>query len=165
MPDFTENLGPVSPPAGSASLTLNYDERSRRRFPAVLDDGSRAGVALPHAFRPLAEGDVLRSAAGDTAIIHCRPEEVRVAHAKDWPSLARAAYHFGNRHATIQLTGLSLRFQPDPVLEKMAAGLGLEVEAEIIVFEPEPGIGGGHAHVRPHSGSPGSGDAPEGGRR
>ena len=148
MREFVENMGRIDPPEGAASLTLDYGRRCRSRFLAELDDGTEAGVALPHASRRLAEGDVLRTAGNEAAVIHCRHEEVVWAEAPDWPSLARAAYHFGNRHAALQFEGLRLRFQPDPALERLAAGLGLRVGREMAVFEPESGAAGGHAHVR-----------------
>jgi urease accessory protein len=148
MLEFIENLGRLEPPPDSASLTLDYDQRCRSRFPAALDGGAgEVGVTLPHASRRLSGGDVLRAANGRTAVVHCRPEAVAVAEAADWPSLARAAWHFGNRHALLQLDGLRLRFQPDPVLERLAAGLGLAVSRETAVFEPEAGVSGPHGHA------------------
>ncbi|MDR1518567.1 MAG: urease accessory protein UreE [Planctomycetota bacterium] len=148
MLEFIENLGRTEPPPNAASLTLDWDRRSRSRFLAELDGAAgEAGVALPHGSRRLAEGDVLRAAGGETAVVRCRPEELAVARAADWPALARAAWHFGNRHAAVQFDGLRLRFQPDPVLERLAAGLGLALGRETAVFEPEAGAGGPHSHA------------------
>ncbi|MDR1611636.1 MAG: urease accessory protein UreE [Planctomycetota bacterium] len=149
MLELTENLGPVPAPAGSAGLTLDFDQRSRTRLRAVLDDGREAAVMLPHG-RGMREGDVLRSKEGATAVVRCKTEKVITVRVPDWPSLARAAYHFGNRHAELQLGDLFLRFRPDPALEKMAASLGLAARAEETAFIPEPGPGqhfrGCHGH-------------------
>ena len=152
MLKFIENMGNVPVPGGSAVLALDFGQRSRTRQRANLDDGREAGILLAHG-RGLREGDVLRAADGTTAVVRCRSEEVATARAGDWLSLARAAYHLGNRHAALQLGELWLRFQPDPVLLGIVASLGLAVTRETAPFDPEPGVGshprgGGHSHSR-----------------
>ena len=151
MLEFTENLGAAPAAAEAISLRLDFGERSRGRQRIRLDDGGEIGIVLPHGGGRLADGDVLRSADGRLAVVRCRPEEVITAAAADWPSLARAAYHLGNRHIALQIGELWLRLQPDPVLEKMTAALGLSIKHELAVFDPEPGAGGGrerHHHSR-----------------
>ncbi|MDR2390663.1 MAG: urease accessory protein UreE [Planctomycetota bacterium] len=161
MREFVENMGRIDPPAGAASMTLDYEQRCRGRFLVLLDDGTEAGVVLPHASRRLAGGDVLRTAGNETAVIRCRLEDLSWAEAPDWPTLAKAAYHFGNRHAALQFEGLRLRFQPDSALERLAAGLGLATGREMAVFDPEPGAAGGGGHV--HAGGiHGWNDSPSG---
>ena len=68
--------------------------------------------------------------------------------AKDAESLARAAYHLGNRHTPIQIGDGWLRFAADHVLAEMLLGLGVEISALAAPFEPEPGAyaAGHHQH-------------------
>ncbi len=144
MVELTENLGNIPAPAGAVALALDFEQRSRTRQRVRLDDGREAAVMLPHG-KGMKAGDVLCGPGGLAAVVQDKPEEVVTVRAGDWLSLSRAAYHFGNRHVALQVGELFLRFQPDPVLEKMAASLGLSVQRECAVFVPEPGVGR-HAH-------------------
>ena len=60
--------------------------------------------------------------------------------------LARAAYHLGNRHVSVQIGAGWLRFLHDHVLDDMVRGLGLVVTLDTQSFEPEAGAYSGHAH-------------------
>ncbi|MCD8140435.1 MAG: hypothetical protein LUE17_11770 [Planctomycetaceae bacterium] len=43
MLEFLENFGAVPPPAGAATLTLDFERRSRSRQRVTLDDGRQGG--------------------------------------------------------------------------------------------------------------------------
>ncbi len=60
-----------------------------------------------------------------------------------WLTLARLAYHLGNRHVQLALgedqQGGWVRFPPDHVLEELAERLGATLEHHNATFDPEPG--------------------------
>lgn len=70
-------------------------------------------------------------------------------------TLARLAWHLGNRHLPTELAaqgaGALLRLRPDPVIAAMLRGLGAEVVETRAPFQPEGGAyggQGGHHHHR-----------------
>jgi urease accessory protein len=73
------------------------------------------------------------------------------AHGADARTLARAAYHLGNRHVPVEVGAGWLRFQPDTVLAGMLTGLGVPVRELRAPFEPEAGAyAAGHQHGTVH---------------
>jgi urease accessory protein len=63
-------------------------------------------------------------------------------------TLARAAYHLGNRHVPVQVGEGWLRLSADHVLEELLRGLGVEVLRVRTAFEPESGAyAAGHTHA------------------
>jgi urease accessory protein len=84
------------------------------------------------------DGDLLESSAsGRRILVKAAKEDLFLARAESWEELSRAAYHFGNRHAALELGDLFLKFPPDPVLEEMARRLGLKLERVEEPFRPE----------------------------
>jgi urease accessory protein len=73
-------------------------------------------------------------------------EVVSVVTSNDPLQLARAAYHLGNRHVSVQIGPGWLRYQHDHVLDDMVRGLGLPVRQDTLPFEPEAGAYAGHSH-------------------
>ena len=98
-------------------------------------------------------GDQLASAAGRTVTIAAAPEAVSTVRSEDGRSLARIAYHLGNRHVQVQVGDGWLRYLADHVLDAMVAGLGAKTQRESAPFEPEAGAYGcsGHHHDHAHS--------------
>lgn len=127
----------------SAVLPLTYEQRSRSRLRAHLDDGRAVGILLPRGAEPLRDGDRLSDEQGVVVQIQAAPEPVSSAESDDPVLLARAAYHLGNRHVALQIEPGRLRWLRDHVLDAMVRGLGLEVVEEEAPFEPEPGAYGG----------------------
>ncbi|MDR1397568.1 MAG: urease accessory protein UreE [Desulfarculales bacterium] len=138
MLEFIENIGFHPEISADETVSLDYGQRVKARQKVFLDSGSEAGLFLPHG-RTLTEGDILRTAAGVKVRVACKAEEVVTAQASQGESLAQACYHFGNRHAAVQIGQLWLRFLPDQVLETLARRLGLAVFREKAVFTPENG--------------------------
>ena len=137
-------------PAASVSLTLPFELRQKSRLRARLDDGSEAGLVLPRG-APLRGGDRLRAADGRIVEVRAAPEKVSEVRSADARTLARAAYHLGNRHVPVEVGEGFLRYAHDHVLDDMLRGLGLEVTAAEAPFEPEAGAyGGGHHHHHHH---------------
>lgn len=129
------------------TLTLPFDYRQKSRLRGRLDNGVEVALNLPRG-RILRDGDCLLAENGWVVRVRSAPEQVSTVHVSDAATLARAAYHLGNRHVPLQIGGGWLRYQHDHVLDEMVEGLGLDVQVENAPFEPEAGAyGGGHHHA------------------
>jgi urease accessory protein len=127
------------------SVTLDSDSRYLRRARAVSDAGQAVLIDLLEASF-LQHGDAL---AAEEGLIEVRaaPEELLEIKAKNARSLARLAWHLGNRHTPAEITADAIYIQPDHVLHRMAEGLGASVTPVIRTFQPEMGAyGHGHDH-------------------
>ena len=160
--------------APDGRLTLPFELRRKSRLRARLDDGREVALLLERG-SVLRDGDRLRSDCGRWIEVAAGREAVSVVRAGDARTLARAAYHLGNRHVAVQVGEGELRYLTDHVLDGMVAGLGAEVVRAELPFEPEAGAYGHHGHHRhqPDDGSDDgsdrragarAGDAPEGAR-
>lgn len=131
------------------SLTLSFELRQKGRFKAQSDSGLEVGVFLERG-HVLADGEMLQAEDGRLFRVIAKPESVVTAKAEDWATFARACYHLGNRHVTLELGDRWLRFWPDHVLEELASLLGLTLSYEEAPFHPESGayqnLGHGHNH-------------------
>jgi urease accessory protein len=135
----------------AARLVLPFELRQRSRLLAVMDNGEEVGLMLPRG-TVLRGGDRLQVSDGRLVEVIAAPEQVSIVRSADARTLARAAYHLGNRHVAVQIAGDSLRFLRDHVLEDMLRGLGLKVEADVLPFEPEAGAySQSHAHAHAHA--------------
>jgi urease accessory protein len=132
--------------ARAPALTLRFDDRRRSRLAATLDNGEAVGLLLPRG-TVLADGDVLVAEDGNLVRVIAAAEEVMRVSAAHALTLARAAYHLGNRHTPVEIRDAWLQIEVDPVLEAMLRGLGARVERVTAPFTPEAGAyGGGHRH-------------------
>jgi urease accessory protein len=99
----------------------------------------------------LPRGEILRGGdlvtASDGRVIEIVAVAEKLLHVES-SSLARAAYHLGNRHVPVQVEETFLRIAEDHVLEEMLIKLGAKVSHVEAAFEPEAGAyaGGGHQH-------------------
>jgi urease accessory protein len=129
-------------PAGV--LTMRFEDRRRSRMRARLDDGRDAALLLPRG-TILRDGDRLRDAeAGVVVTVRAAAQTLSYVRIADPLSLARAAYHLGNRHVPVQLGRGWLAYEHDHVLDGMVEDLGLAVDTRIAPFEPEAG---GYRHA------------------
>ena len=143
--NLNQNLDQSAQPADDY-ITLPFELRQKGRFKAISDQGLELGVFLERG-QVLAHNDRLQAEDGRIFAVVAKPESVVTAYANDWPSFARACYHLGNRHVTLQLGDCWLRFQPDHVLEHLAEHLGLRLEVGDAPFHPESGAyHGQHSH-------------------
>jgi urease accessory protein len=83
------------------------------------------------------------------------PEPLLEVRAADLPTLARLAWHLGDRHVPVQVFERKLRLKLDPAIEAMLASLGAKVAAIDAPFEPEggayePAADGHHHHDHGH---------------
>ena len=131
--------------APDGRLTLPFELRRKSRLRTRLDDG-RAVALLLERGSVLRGGDRLRSDCGRCIEVAAGPEPVSVVRSGDARTLARAAYHLGNRHVPVQVGRHELRYLADHVLDEMVAGLGAEVVRAELPFEPEAGAYGHHGH-------------------
>jgi urease accessory protein len=146
--------GPVA-----ATLELPFEQRSRSRLRGRLASGEEVGLVLERG-QILRGGDRLLADDGRVVEVIAAPETVSTVWSDDPRSLARAAYHLGNRHVLLEVGAGWLRYQHDHVLDDMLRGLGLAVRVELAPFEPEAGAyaqadsatsrGHDHDHDRAH---------------
>jgi urease accessory protein len=154
------------------SLTLDYDNRHRRRIRLLTDGGAEVLLDLPKAVA-MAHGDGLRLEDGRWLSVKAAPEALVEVRSSDATRLARIAWHIGNRHLPAQILDGAIRIRPDHVMEAMVAGLGGAMTRIEAPFQPEGGAyagGQGHDHEghgagRSHEHGPGDhdhehGDAP-----
>lgn len=137
----------TDPRAAQAKLILPFDLRQRSRLRAQLDTGEEVGLVLERGTL-LRGGDQLLTDDGRVVSVEAAAEEVSVVTSDDPYQLARAAYHLGNRHVSLQVGAGWLRYLHDHVLDQMVRGLGLQVHSAMLPFEPEAGAyaHSGHSH-------------------
>jgi len=148
MLKFTQKISETIAP--DSTLTLTFDQRNKSRLKTTLDDGRSVGIVLANG-DSLTQGDILVS--DDTQVhiqIKAALESVSTVYCNDALQLARACYHLGNRHVSLQIDPAFIRYQHDHVLDDMVKGLGLTVCVEQATFEPESGAYQTTAHHHRH---------------
>ena len=131
----------------TATVTLTYDDRHRRRLRLVTDDGRRFLLDLPEA-RVLRDGDLLALDDGTLVQVRAASESVLDVSASDPLALTRIAWHLGNRHTPTQILPGHLRIRADHVLEHLLTDhLGAVVTRATAPFDPE---GGAYGHAATH---------------
>jgi urease accessory protein len=105
----------------------------------------------------LEHGDALELDDGTLIAVRAAAEPLLEIAAPDARTLARIAWHIGNRHTPAEITDHAVYIQPDHVLAEMVAGLGLTAYPVTRPFEPEGGAYGskgplpaGHHHHHDH---------------
>jgi urease accessory protein len=132
-------------------VTLDAQERHRRRVVLTGERGTRFLLDLPHA-TALHDGDGLLLEDGGIVRVAGRPEplvEIAAASARE---LARLAWHLGNRHLDVEIVDDRLRIRRDHVIEDMLRGLGARLSPIEAPFDPEHGAYG-HQHGAEHHGA------------
>ena|SRR5688572_25373549 len=124
-------------------LTLPFELRQKTRQRAKLDSGEEVALMLPRG-EILRGGDLVTASDGRIFEIASKPE--KLLHV-ECDSLAKAAYHLGNRHVPVEVADRYLRIAEDHVLKEMLVKMGARVSEVEAAFEPEAGAyGGGHQH-------------------
>jgi urease accessory protein len=126
-------------------LSLPYDERKKSRLRARSEAGHEVAIVLERG-SSLRHGDLLAADSGEILLVRAAAESVSDVTSADAVSLAKAAYHLGNRHVPLQIERGALRYQRDHVLDAMVLALGLQVTQRTAAFEPESGAYSGHSH-------------------
>jgi urease accessory protein len=128
------------------SLTLDFDQRHRRRIRLTKDDGEDLLLDLPKAVA-MADGDGLRLDDGSWLRIRAATELVVEIRHTNPSQFVRLAWHLGNRHVPTEIRGEVLCIRPDHVIEEMLCGLGAKLIKVQVAFQPESGAYGRHHHV------------------
>lgn len=129
-------------------IELRFDQRERSRLRAALASGEEIGIDLPVGSM-LAHGSRLALTDGRVVAVEAALESLLRVTADEPVTLARIAYHLGNRHVPIEIGDAWLRILPDHVLKAMVERLGGAVVAVRERFHPEAGAYG-HGHVHGH---------------
>ena len=132
-------------PHWDEELEMTFEQRSKARLRTMVRSGEEIGIFLPRG-GVLRDGDFLRADDGRVVRVCAAAEELMEARCSDPALLARAAYHLGNRHASVQVLSGAVRFPADTVLAQMLDGLGIGVNVVHQSFDPEPGAYGGGSH-------------------
>ena len=134
----------------SDSVTLNYDNRYRRRIAMKTDGGEDFLLDLAKTTE-LRSGDLIELEDGRFIEVKAASEKLMKATSNEPLLILKAAWHIGNRHLSceIQMDNLILRF--DHVILHMLENLGLTLEVINQPFNPEGGAYGdtrttGHQH-------------------
>lgn len=131
------------------SITLDQDTRKKSRIKSTTDKGFDIGIFVERG-HPLLVDEILKSECGQFIKVKGQAEPVSTAISTDWPSFAKVCYHLGNRHTSMQIGELWLRFKPDHVLEQLAENYGLTINKVPAVFEPESGAYGSQSSAHSH---------------
>jgi urease accessory protein len=131
------------------SITLDQDTRKKARIKSITDNGQGIGIFMERG-HPLLIGEILKTECGLLIEIKGKAEDVSTATSTDWLTFSKVCYHLGNRHTSLQVGELWVRFKPDNVLEELAEKYGLSIDKTPAIFEPENGAygkkSGGHDH-------------------
>jgi urease accessory protein len=119
-------------------VVLDADERHRRRIVLTAEGGTKFLLDLADV-TALRDGDGLVLDEGAIVAVVAKPEPLVEIAAEDAATLARLAWHLGNRHTELQVVGDRLRMRRDRVLEDMLRGLGAQLAPVEAQFEPERG--------------------------
>jgi urease accessory protein len=131
----------------SATATLDWDQRHRRRIRLTLDQGGDFLLDLEHA-AVIHDGDALELDDGRLIAVRAADEPVCDAFAQSPEHMARIAWHLGNRHLAVQIMTDRLRIRDDHVIVAMLEDLGVRVERRMAPFTPEGGAYAAHDHDR-----------------
>ncbi|EWY38824.1 urease accessory protein UreE [Skermanella stibiiresistens SB22] len=134
---------PAADAAGT--VTLTFDDRFRRRIQLNDDAGEPFLLDLARAV-VLNDGDALELDDGTLVAVRAAPEDLAEVTCATPETLARIAWHLGNRHLPVQIAGAAIRLRWDHVIVDMLTGLGAEVVRTSAGFTPESGAYAHHDH-------------------
>ena len=131
-------------------VSLDFDDRHRRRIRLETEDGEAVLLDLPRAVA-MADGDGVGTADGQWVRIQAKPEPLLAITAANPLALLKLAWHLGNRHTPAAVEAGRILIRPDHVLAAMVEGLGGSVAETVEPFQPEGGAyGDGHGHGHSH---------------
>jgi len=135
------------------TLILPYAQRQAQKGFLFGVKGTCVELDFAEAVR-LRTDDALLLDTGGVVEVVAEPEPLIEARAADLASLARLAWHLGDRHVPVQIMERKLRLKRDPAIEALLQGLGAKLVAIDAPFEPEGGAydahAGGHDHAHDH---------------
>lgn len=131
-------------------VALSFDLRQKSRLRVKLQSGSEAALYMQRG-TILRGGDLLQAETGEVVAVIAADQAVMKVTADTAKSLARAAYHLGNRHVPLEIGDGWLKLETDSVLKDMLTGLGVSVTELQAPFEPESGAYASGGHHDDHS--------------
>ncbi len=126
------------PDAAIDEIFLDYDRRHRRRLRFVAGSGTEILLDLAEATH-IRDGDAMVLEDGGFLAVHAAPENLLEVTTQDADTLARIAWHLGNRHLAVQFFSGRLRLLDDHVIAAMIPALGGTVSRLSAPFDPESG--------------------------
>ncbi len=147
--------------AAADRVVLDYRERFLRRKRLDTAGGAVLLVDLPETVS-LDDGDAFVLEDGRLVAVQAAVEPlVEITAAPE--TLARLAWHIGNRHTPAEIGAGRILVQRDHVIEDMLARLGAETRRIEAPFRPEGGAyGHGRTHGHHHGGAGDDPGAPPG---
>lgn len=152
MRHLCERCAPVETPY--ACLCMDFGQRQKVRSRVLATNGESVGLHIQRG-STLKDGDHLLSDDGKVFVVRAQREPLSVVECADAQTLARAAYHLGNRHVRVQVERDRVSYQTDHVIDDMLFQLGLQVSHRELPFEPEPGAYHKHGSAASEEGSHG----------
>ncbi len=119
-------------------ITLDYDHRYRRRLRFSSAAGDDILLDLPEAVH-IRGGDAMILDTGGYIAVRAADEALLEVTCDDADTLARLAWHLGNRHLAVQFLPGRLRLLDDHVIAAMIPALGGTVAHISAPFDPESG--------------------------
>jgi urease accessory protein len=135
--------GTFPPDSAEETVTLDFDDRFRRRKVFRTDSGAEFLLDLPEA-QVLRDGDALPLSDGSLVLVRAAPEPLLEIQAENPEHLMRLAWHLGNRHLPAELQAHRILIRFDHVIERMLIGLGAKLAKVQAPFNPEGGAYGEH---------------------
>jgi urease accessory protein len=128
-------------------VTLDYEERCRRRI-AMTSDGGLAFLLDLAAATTLKEGDALVLEDGRFVEVKAKPEDLLEIRGRDPLHLMTLAWHLGNRHLAAQIEAERILIRHDRVIAHMLEHQGARLRQVREPFNPEGGAYAqtGHGH-------------------
>lgn len=125
------------------SVTLDYDDRCRRRI-AMTGDGGLAFLLDLATTTCLKDGDALLLEDGSLVEIKAKAEELLEIRGRDPLHLMTLAWHLGNRHLAAQIERERIMIRYDPVIAHMLEHQGARLQKVREPFNPEGGAYSAH---------------------
>jgi urease accessory protein len=124
--------------AAMDEITLDYDHRYRRRLRFASAAGTEILLDLREAIH-IRGGDAMILETGGFIAVKAADEALLEITCADADTLARLAWHLGNRHLAVQFLPGRLRLLDDHVIAAMIPALGGTVKHIFAPFDPESG--------------------------
>jgi urease accessory protein len=137
--------GTWAPESARDWIVLASDERFRRRSRMTTASGIEFLLDLADA-TVLNDGDALAFEDGACVRIEAAPEPLVEISADDAATLARLAFHIGNRHVPAEIRSDRIRIRDDRVIVNLLRRMGARTRRLRAPFHPEPGALAGHGH-------------------
>lgn len=140
------------------TVLLDYARRSVAKVAVKGVKGTQIDIDL-HAPARLRTDDLLELDTGALVEVVAAPEPLIEVRSTDVSTLARLAWHLGDRHVPVQLLPNRIRAQREEVVEALLTSLGAKVVRIEAPFEPEGGAyetahvyhdHAHHGHDHPH---------------